>query len=227
MMLMLLFLVTLTALAAVRVGSTSASQPGVSASRPSPSSKRPLPREDTRLSSDRGKPHDTTSPSTSTSSSSVHSAIPTDPTQPRYEVTSTYRWALVLRALYLIAIALPLVLTAPLAYLSPLFCRTIWFPLLKIVLSHSGAAFIKWGQWASARTDMFPEALCTQLASLQSSAPKHAFYHTKNAIEKEFARPIVTDRNNGKEGKLKRNTRHVIALTTTALSVNDYARRSF
>ena len=35
----------------------------------------------------------------------------------------------------------------------------IWFKLVKASLASAGTAFIKWGQWASVRPDMFPEAL--------------------------------------------------------------------
>lgn len=51
-------------------------------------------------------------------------------------------------------------------------------------------AFIKWAQWASTRPDIFPEDLCTVLASLQSGAPEHSFAFTKKQIEIELGAPV-------------------------------------
>lgn len=51
-------------------------------------------------------------------------------------------------------------------------------------------AFIKWAQWASTRPDIFPEDLCSVLASLQSGAPEHSFSFTNRQIQKELGAPI-------------------------------------
>lgn len=47
-------------------------------------------------------------------------------------------------------------------------------------------AFVKWGQWASTRSDIFPPELCVHLATLQEQAPAHSFYYTRNQIEMEL-----------------------------------------
>lgn len=39
----------------------------------------------------------------------------------------------------------------------------------------AGPAFIKWGQWAATRPDMFPADLCRVLSALQTGAPRHGF----------------------------------------------------
>ena len=51
-------------------------------------------------------------------------------------------------------------------------------------------AFIKWGQWGATRPDLFPADLCAVLARLHTSAPAHAFAHTRAAVEGAFRRPL-------------------------------------
>eukprot|EP01039_Chlorochromonas_danica_P001716 gene1716-1875_t len=66
----------------------------------------------------------------------------------------------------------------------------VWFPLLRLTIGHSGAAFVKWGQWASTRSDMFPEAFCRELSRLQSQAPTHSFSYTRQQVEHELGYPL-------------------------------------
>lgn len=44
------------------------------------------------------------------------------------------------------------------------------FPLISalnvVMLNYSGPAFIKWGQWASTRPDIFPADICDELSRL-------------------------------------------------------------
>jgi hypothetical protein len=48
------------------------------------------------------------------------------------------------------------VVTAPLAMSKWEFGRRQWFALLRRTLETAGAFFIKWGQWAATRHDIFP-----------------------------------------------------------------------
>eukprot|EP00873_Tetraselmis_striata_P027922 jgi/Tetstr1/448186/TSEL_035477.t1 len=68
--------------------------------------------------------------------------------------------------------------------------KRLWYGLLSASLEHGGAAFIKWGQWASTRTDLFPVELCEALSKLHSGAPCHAFRHTEAIIEAELGLPV-------------------------------------
>jgi aarF domain-containing kinase len=52
-------------------------------------------------------------------------------------------------------------------------------------------AFIKWGQWAATRPDLFPGDLCAELARLHTGAPRHGFGHTRAAVEGAFRRPLA------------------------------------
>lgn len=54
----------------------------------------------------------------------------------------------------------------------------------------AGPAFIKWGQWAATRPDLFPTDLCNELSKLHSKAPEHSFSYTKKIVEKAFGRKI-------------------------------------
>lgn len=49
--------------------------------------------------------------------------------------------------------------------------------------------FIKWGQWASTRHDVFPPDMCAALEALHASAPAHPFPHTEAAVERAFGLP--------------------------------------
>ena len=94
--------------------------------------------------------------------------------------------ALIIRALHLLLIFLPGLLTAPLAVLPISPIRRVWFWIVRISLARAGTAFIKWGQWAACRPDMFPERLCAELAELHSNAPVHSFGHTRREVEASF-----------------------------------------
>jgi aarF domain-containing kinase len=102
----------------------------------------------------------------------------------------TSSFALVVRSIYLFILFLPVILTAIPAYLWSAFRNFIWFSLLTKSMAGGGAAFIKWGQWASTRPDLFPEELCVILSHLHTNAPQHSYSFTKNQIEKEFGDKI-------------------------------------
>ncbi len=96
---------------------------------------------------------------------------------------------LALRALYLCALFTPAVLGAPIVALLGLG-REQWLSVVQWTLEHAGPAFIKWGQWASTRPDLFPEDLCLRLEQLQSAAPAHPAAQTVTAVERAFNSPI-------------------------------------
>lgn len=73
--------------------------------------------------------------------------------------------------------------TAGLAYISTTFREKYWYKWMAKSIGNSGAAWIKWGQWSSTRNDMFPEALCDELATLHASAPAHAWEYSQKAVE--------------------------------------------
>lgn len=97
---------------------------------------------------------------------------------------------LVLRALYLAILFSPSIVMAPFAdSLGPKF-RRMWLEVVLVTLEKAGPAFIKWGQWAATRPDLFPRDLCTQLSKLHTKAPEHSFAYTKKTIERAFGRKL-------------------------------------
>jgi len=100
-------------------------------------------------------------------------------------------WQLFTRAIVLLFIFLPTVLTALLARYWRTFRERVWFPLVKTALASAGTAFIKWGQWASTRPDVFPERLCACLSELHSQAPRHGYVHTRREVEAAMGKPVL------------------------------------
>ncbi|KAL4580248.1 hypothetical protein LXL04_016434 [Taraxacum kok-saghyz] len=97
---------------------------------------------------------------------------------------------LCLRAIYLSFLFTPCITMAPFAdSFGPNF-RTAWLQCLHCTLEKAGPAFIKWGQWAASRPDLFPNDLCLELSELQTKAPAHSYAHTKHTIEKAFGRKL-------------------------------------
>ncbi|CAL8461811.1 g1342 [Coccomyxa elongata] len=62
--------------------------------------------------------------------------------------------------------------------------------LLLFGIRHSGAAFIKWGQWSATREDLFPQDVCMVLAELHDRAPVHSWEASKVQIEEAFGKPV-------------------------------------
>ncbi|KAK7412263.1 hypothetical protein VNO78_03714 [Psophocarpus tetragonolobus] len=97
---------------------------------------------------------------------------------------------LLVRALYLAILFSPSIVMAPFAdCFGPKF-RKLWLHVIHRTLEKSGPAFIKWGQWAATRPDLFPRDLCTKLSELHTKAPEHSFSYTKKTIERAFGRKI-------------------------------------
>jgi len=53
-------------------------------------------------------------------------------------------------------------------------------------LELAGPIFVKLGQWASTRRDLFPEELCCCLAKLQRRTTAHSWFYTKRSLERAF-----------------------------------------
>ncbi len=49
--------------------------------------------------------------------------------------------------------------------------------LLRRTLEAGGPAFIKWGQWAATRHDVFPPDMCSELELLHSQVHTHTYTH--------------------------------------------------
>ncbi|XP_021726316.1 uncharacterized aarF domain-containing protein kinase 2-like [Chenopodium quinoa] len=98
---------------------------------------------------------------------------------------------LLLRVVYLALLFSPSIAMAPFAdSCGPQF-RSFWLHVVHRTLERAGPAFIKWGQWAATRPDLFPRDLCSELAKLHSKAPEHSYAYTKKTVEQAFGRKIT------------------------------------
>ncbi|CAA0835965.1 Protein kinase superfamily protein [Striga hermonthica] len=98
---------------------------------------------------------------------------------------------LLIRAFQLALLFTPSIIMAPFAdNFGPHF-RKLWLQVVHQTLERAGPAFIKWGQWAATRPDLFPGDLCTELSKLHMKAPEHSFFYTKKTIERAFGRKIT------------------------------------
>ncbi|WFD34508.1 hypothetical protein MCUN1_001349 [Malassezia cuniculi] len=63
-----------------------------------------------------------------------------------------------------------------------------WFDLLVAQMERAGPTFVKLGQWAGSRHDLFPDELCARFSKLHSSNKPHSMKHTRRVIERVFNR---------------------------------------
>ncbi|URE48413.1 ABC1 family domain containing protein [Musa troglodytarum] len=94
------------------------------------------------------------------------------------------------RTIYLTVLFSPIIMMSPLADSCGSHFRKMWLHLVHATLENAGPAFIKWGQWAATRPDLFPGDLCTELAKLHTKAPAHSFAYTRKSIEKAFGHKL-------------------------------------
>ncbi|EXB67452.1 hypothetical protein L484_009532 [Morus notabilis] len=93
---------------------------------------------------------------------------------------------LFLRAIYLVLLFSPCITMAPFIESLGIQYRKIWLSLVHHRLEKAGPAFIKWGQWAATRPDLFPRDLCSELAKLHTKASAHSFSFSKKSIKSAF-----------------------------------------
>ncbi|KAL7622462.1 hypothetical protein AAE478_007968 [Parahypoxylon ruwenzoriense] len=61
-----------------------------------------------------------------------------------------------------------------------------WYNFLVKRMEAAGPAFIKLGQWAASRTDIFPTEMCDIMSKLHSNAPAHSLEATMRIVEEAF-----------------------------------------
>lgn len=94
------------------------------------------------------------------------------------------------RFVVLSALFFPVIVTSPLYMFMGDAWKDWWFILLKNTLERAGPAFLKWGQWAATRPDLFSPDVCRTFELLQTDAPKHGFGYTKAIVEKSLNMPL-------------------------------------
>ncbi|PON55844.1 UbiB domain containing protein, partial [Parasponia andersonii] len=94
------------------------------------------------------------------------------------------------RAIYLASLFSPCIAMAPFVDFLGVKYRKTWLHIVHHTLERAGPAFIKWGQWAATRSDLFARDLCSELAKLHTKAPAHSFLFSKKSIETAFGRKL-------------------------------------
>lgn len=89
------------------------------------------------------------------------------------------------RALVLLLKFSPLLLLYPLSLISQ-HCTTRWLDALLWVTETSGPTFIKLGQWASTRRDIFSQEFCDRFSRLHVKVHPHSWSHTKQCLTRAF-----------------------------------------
>ncbi|KAK3942589.1 putative serine/threonine-protein kinase abkC [Diplogelasinospora grovesii] len=98
------------------------------------------------------------------------------------------------RFLHLVAIFVPVILTVPAIWIGPRQpardnerTGTLWwYNFLVKAMEWGGPAFIKLGQWAASRSDIFPTELCDIMSKLHADAPAHSLHATKRIVKAAF-----------------------------------------
>ncbi|KAG7523320.1 hypothetical protein JOB18_043891 [Solea senegalensis] len=92
---------------------------------------------------------------------------------------------LTLRALVLLLKFGPLLLLSPLTLVSSRF-TSLWLDALLWVTETSGPTFIKLGQWACTRRDIFSQEFCERFSRLHIKVRPHSWAHTKQCLRRAF-----------------------------------------
>ncbi|XP_061139218.1 uncharacterized aarF domain-containing protein kinase 2 [Syngnathus typhle] len=92
-----------------------------------------------------------------------------------------------LRAIVLFLKFSPILLLSPLVLLSARWA-SCWLDALLWVTESSGPAFIKLGQWASTRRDIFPQEFCDRFSRLHVKVHPHSWAHTKQCLKRAFGK---------------------------------------
>ncbi|KAI9746676.1 MAG: hypothetical protein M1818_000390 [Claussenomyces sp. TS43310] len=99
-----------------------------------------------------------------------------------------------LRFLHLVCIFVPVLVTVPVIWIGTRDPKrdnerrgTLWwYWFLVRSMERSGATFIKLGQWAASRSDIFPNEMCDVMSQLHSNAPAHSMAATTATIRRAF-----------------------------------------
>ncbi|XP_071088204.1 uncharacterized aarF domain-containing protein kinase 2-like [Haliotis cracherodii] len=92
---------------------------------------------------------------------------------------------IVIRACRLFITFTPLLLMYPFTLISKTL-RSLWWQMLLIAVEFSGPAFVKLGQWASTRRDLFSKEFCDRFSKLHHHAKTHSWKHTAISLERAY-----------------------------------------
>jgi len=90
------------------------------------------------------------------------------------------RWIVIIclvRGFQLLFYFFPAILVTPLIFIP--YVKQLWWRLVKFGMEHAGGCWIKLGQWASTRPDIFDSVAIGHFEKLCSDCPYHSQYYTK------------------------------------------------
>ncbi|KAG6010930.1 hypothetical protein E4U21_002600 [Claviceps maximensis] len=98
------------------------------------------------------------------------------------------------RFLQLVVIFVPVIVTVPVIWVgarqptrdNERTGTLWWYAFLVNSMELAGPAFIKLGQWAASRSDIFPNEMCDTMSKLHSNAPAHSMHATRRTVEAAF-----------------------------------------
>ncbi|KAH6617668.1 hypothetical protein B0J18DRAFT_412146 [Chaetomium sp. MPI-SDFR-AT-0129] len=98
------------------------------------------------------------------------------------------------RFLQLAVIFIPVIVTVPVIWFGKRYPERDnertgslwWYGFLVQSMEWAGPAFIKLGQWAASRSDIFPNELCEIMSKLHANAPAHSLRATKRIVREAF-----------------------------------------
>ncbi|XP_046558691.1 uncharacterized aarF domain-containing protein kinase 2-like [Haliotis rubra] len=92
---------------------------------------------------------------------------------------------IIIRACRLFFTFTPLLLIYPFTLISTKL-KSLWWQMLLIAVEFSGPAFVKLGQWASTRRDLFSKEFCDRFSKLHRHAKTHSWKHTATSLERAY-----------------------------------------
>eukprot|EP00667_Euglena_gracilis_P007856 EG_transcript_7940 len=66
----------------------------------------------------------------------------------------------------------------------------LWCRVFKRTLEITGPAFVKFGQWAAVRSDIFPKAFCEVLCDLHANVTPHSLRQTRRIIKRSLGAEV-------------------------------------
>ena len=98
---------------------------------------------------------------------------------------------ILIRSLQMTVMISPLLITAPIAIYIPSL-QDPWLNFFVKIIQACGPVYIKLGQWASTRRDLFDPKLCQYLSKLQRRANVHSWYHSEKTLNQNGLDKIET-----------------------------------
>uniref|UniRef100_A0A6B2L3F4 Protein kinase domain-containing protein n=1 Tax=Arcella intermedia TaxID=1963864 RepID=A0A6B2L3F4_9EUKA len=92
------------------------------------------------------------------------------------------------RAVLIVVLFFPLMYFFPILYVPRM--SQLWWKYLRFTLETLGASWIKLGQWASTRRDIFPVEFIDYISKLCYRCPAHDFAYTQKLIETTYAKKM-------------------------------------